>query len=537
LASAFGAAASATAEIKHTPPATTRLCLRADTVGGNQITASGAVPKIGAVHEQPNRWGYLARVAGGVLSLVVAAGAVAAIAIALGVGDREPLDLRFAGIAVEAKAAAKPAADPFAYSRARRAEFEREAALGSSHVIYEMSPGGVVASARRTEQFRDQIDSAAQAHGVDADLLEAIIFLESAGRPQVSAGPTPEAASGLAQILPETATDLLGMHVDLPASIALTDRIRKAKTERQAKRLLAERARIDDRFDPAKAIEGAARYLEIAGQRFGDPELAVESYHMGIGNLENVLRAFDPSPKRPLTYAQVYFESSPVRHRSAYEMLRSFGDESSEYLWKVLASEQILKRAREDPDGLQRTADLANNKSSLEEVFHPEDETEVFEDGGDIEDAIRRGELVPLPYRPALGWIPAHQMGELAPQLDEDPNLYRTLRPEALATLSYLAGIVKEVSGANKPLHVTSSTRSREYQDLLIASNPEATQEYSLHTTGWTFDILRDYQNDAQANAFQYALDRLSSLGLITYAFEPAAIHITVSNEGAKLIR
>jgi hypothetical protein len=330
---------------------------------------------------------------------------------------------------------------------------------------------------------------------------------------------------------------LLGMHVDLPASIALTKRIRTTKSEAQAKRLLAARARVDERFDPAKAIEGAARYLEIANQRFGDEELAVESYHMGIGNLEDVLRTFDPSPPRPLSYAQVYFESSPVRHRSAYELLRNFGDESSEYLWKVLASEQILRRARDDPEGLRRTAHLANSKSTLEEVFHPLDETQVFEDAGDIEDAIREGDLVALPYRPALGWIPSHQMGELAPELDQDPDLYRTLRPEALATLSYLAGIVKEISGADRPLHVNSGTRDQDYQDLLIATNPEATQEYSLHTTGWTFDIARKYHNDAQANAFQYALDHLRSLGLLDYAVEPAAIHVTVSNAGAKLIR
>jgi soluble lytic murein transglycosylase-like protein len=489
------------------------------------------------VHEKRNGRDFVARVAGAVLLMVAAAGAIAAIAIALGLGDREPLDLRFEGIAVEAKAAADPAADPFAYKLSQRAEFERRAALGASHVIYEMSPGGVVASAERTEAFHDQIDAAAQAHRVDPDLLEAVIFLESAGRPQVSAGPTPEAASGLAQILPETATALLGMHVDLPASIALTKKIRKAKSEAEAKRLLAERAAVDDRFDPDKAIDGAARYLEIAEQRFGDEQLAVESYHMGIGNLESVLHAFDPSPASPLTYAQVYFESSPNRHADAYDLLSGFGDESSDYLWKVLASERILRGAREDPEALQDTADLATAKSTLEEVFHPRDQTEVFESPGDIEAAIRSGDLVPLPNQPKLGWIPSNQMGELAPELDQDPNLYRTLRPEALATLGYLAGIVQNISGSSHPLHVSSSTRDQEYQDLLIASNPEATQEYSLHTTGWAFDILREYGSDAQANAVQYALDHLRALGLIDYAVEPAAIHITVSNEGEKLVR
>jgi soluble lytic murein transglycosylase-like protein len=489
------------------------------------------------VHEKRNGREFVARVAGAVLLMVAAAGAIAAIAIALGLGDREPLDLRFEGIAVEAKAKAEPAADPFAYDRSERAEFERRAALAASHVIYEMSPGGVVASAKRTDAFRDQIESAAQAHGLDPDLLEALIFLESAGRPQVSAGPTPEAASGLAQILPETATSLLGMQVDLPASIELTRKIRRAKSEAEAKRLLAQRAAIDDRFDPDKAIDGAAHYLEIAGQRFGDEQLAVESYHMGIGNLESVLGAFDPNPAKPLTYAQVYFESAPNRHADAYRLLSGFGDESSDYLWKVLASDRILREARDDPGALQDTADLATAKATLEEVFHPRDETEVFEDPGDIEAAIRAGDLVPLPYQPKLGWIPANQMGELAPQLDQDPNLYRTLRPEALATLSYLAGIVQNVSGSAHPLHVTSATRDQSYQDLLIGSNPEATTEYSLHTTGWTFDILRKYANDEQAQGFQYALDHLRALGLIDYATEPAAIHITVSNEAEKLVR
>src|SRR5436853_561000 len=83
-----------------------------------------------------------------------------------------------------------------------------------------------VASAERTDKFRAQIEDAAKAHGVDPDMLEAVIFLESAGRPDVIAGPTPESASGLAQIIPSTATDLLGMSVDLPQSIALTNRIK-----------------------------------------------------------------------------------------------------------------------------------------------------------------------------------------------------------------------------------------------------------------------------------------------------------------------
>jgi soluble lytic murein transglycosylase-like protein len=499
------------------------------------------------VHEQRSGRDFVARAIGGALLVVLPAGALAAIAIALGLGEREPLDLRVEGIAAEAKAAAEPKADPFAYAPEGRAEFERRAALGASHVIYELSPGGVLASAERTEAFRPEIEAAAAAHAVDPDLLEAIVFLESAGRPQISAGPTPEAASGLAQILPSTATDLLGMQVDLPESIELTKRIRRTDDPEKVDRLLAERARIDQRFDPKAALDGAARYLQIAGQRFGDPQLAAVSYHMGIGNLETVLREFADAPDSTpigeviaanrLTYAKVYFESSPDRHEGAYDLLRSFGDESADYFWKLLASEQILRRARDDPDGLRQTAELATAKATLEEVFHPEDDTEVFEDAEAIEDAIRNGDLVPLPDRPSLGWIPSKQIGELAGELDQDPALYRVLRPEALATLGYLAGIVQNLSGADRPLHVTSATRSQDYQDLLTATNPEATHEYSLHTTGWAFDIKREYESDAQAEAFQYALDHLSALALIDYAVEPGAIHVTVSDAGSELVK
>ncbi len=479
--------------------------------------------------------------------MVLAAGALAAGVLALGFGDREPLDLRIARIVAAAGAAARPGADPLAWREARGDEFEARAATGESHVLYAKSPGGVLASARRTAGWRDLIEEAAKRHGVDPDTLEGLIFLESAGRPQVMAGKTPEAASGLAQIIPSAAIDLLGMHVDLARSVALTEAIAKAKTSEQAKRLRRQRAAVDERFEPRAAIDGAATYLEIADRRFGDPDLAVVSYHMGIGNLESVIRAYAGDTAggpiaslvaaEGISYAQLYFDSGPDRHREAYGLLRGFGDESSDYLWKVRAAEGIMGRSRDDPDELERTAELATAKATLEELYHPEDETEVFEDPGDIEDAIRDGDIVPLPLSTTLGWIPDEQIGEFAQEVGESSALYRALRPEALATLTYMATQVGEISGEKAPLRVTSAVRDRSYQDLLVASNPEATSEYSLHTTGWTFDILREYASGRQAEAFQYELDRLRALAVIDYAVEPSAIHITVSDLGRELLR
>ncbi len=500
-----------------------------------------------AVPDQGRRRSFVASIVIATAGLVVAAVAVAALALALGLGERDPLGLEDLRIARDASAAAAPEIDPLAYSAGRREEFEQRAATGASHVIYEMSPGGVAASAERTAAYRPEIEAAAERHGVDPETLEAVIFLESAGRPWVSAGPTPEAASGLAQIIPSTATELLGMEVDLAASIALTERIASSDSPRETERLRAERAAIDERFDPRKAIEGAATYLEIAGERFGAEDLAVVSYHMGIGNLETVLRAYSGAGEQGpigelvaaerLTYARVFFESTPSSHPEAYELLTGFGDESSQYLWKVLASKRILELHRDDPERLAETAELATAKATLEEVFHPQPETDVFDDPGEISDALDDGELAAMPFEPGLGWVPDDSIGELAAELDQEPQLYRALRPEALATLSYLAGLVLLESNEPAPLEVTSAVRDRSYQELLVGVNPEATSEYSLHTTGWSFDIRRDYASRAQAAAFQHALDRLSALALIDYAVEPGAIHVTVSGLGEELVR
>ena len=46
-----------------------------------------------------------------------------------------------------------------------------------------------------------------------------------------------------------------------------------------------------------------------------------------------------------------------------------------------------------------------------------------------------------------------------------------------------------------------------------MQSNIQATAEYSLHTTGWAFDIRRDYESKKQARSFQFQLDRLRSIG------------------------
>ena len=486
-----------------------------------------------------------------VVALVGAALVAAVVGGVLSLGDDGPASVALAPVA-RAGTGAPGIADPLAWSPSREPELERRAALGVANVIYRLAPGGVIASARRTARWRGELESVARRAGVDPDTLEAVVFLESAGRPQVIAGPTPEAASGLGQILPSTATDLLGMRVKLPASIRLSREIARAVERGRAqrsRRLVRRRAGVDERFQPRAALAGAARYLRIAAERFGREDLAVVSYHMGIGNLESVIEAYvEPGDtsgpvgeivaREELSYAELYFNSSPLRNPNTSAILTGLGDESADYLWKVEASRSIMRAWRRDPRALAELARLHTAKASAEEVFHPESETEVYADPGEIAEARDEGELALLPDdRRALDFRLDPGLGELAGELDQaEPELYRALRPGALAALVYLAARVRSISGAERPLTVTSVVRDLSYQEALRAVNPEATQEYSLHTTGWSFDVLREYQSDAQARAFQFTFDRLRALAVIDYAVEPGAIHVTVSERAGELI-
>ena len=410
---------------------------------------------------------------------------------------------------------------------------ESRAAEGLSHVLYEKSPGGAVATAERTARWRDQVESAARESGSDPDLMEAIVFLESAGRPDAVAGTDVEAASGLTQILAGTATGFLGMSVDPEASRRLTARIRRAEAggdDVLARRLIAERRRVDDRFDPQKALEGSGRYLRTARETFGREELAVVSYHMGIGNLEDVLRSYagdeaeddaqiaDVVEDLDLDYARVFFDSAPDRHGRTWRFLYNLGDDSSTYLWRVLAAQRIMRLWRRDPDRVAELAELQSARPSGEEVMHPEKEADVFQDRGELEAAVQRGELRTLPGDPARNGVQPERPGQ-------------ALRPAALALAAWMGERVRSISDGDAPLTITRTADDRASEQRLPRRERHAQGGYSLHTTGFAFDVLREYPDPGQADAFQFALDRLQALNLIAWARLGDVIHITVSSE------
>jgi hypothetical protein len=96
--------------------------------------------------------------------------------------------------------------------------------------------------------------------------------------------------------------------------------------------------------------------------------------------------------------------------------------------------------------------------------------------------------------------------------------------------LLFIGTRVQQLSHARRPLILTSAVRDEKYQRLLMNVNANAARTYSIHTTGYAFDIARTYSSPRQAAAFQYVLDRLVALHAIAYIREAAAVHIAVAS-------
>ena len=416
-------------------------------------------------------------------------------------------------------------ADPLTWRPERQEDFEARAARGVSHVLYEKSPGGAVATAQRVARFRKLVEEVAGRHELDADVLEAMVFLESAGRPDARASDDLQGAVGLTQILAETGQNLLRMRIDVAASERLTrgiDRGSKVAARRAARR------RVDERFDPRKALEATARYLTFAKRQLGRDDLAVASYHSGVGNLQRALRAYG---EQDIPYAQLYFDSTPLRHEEAHAVLASLGDDSSTYLWRVYAAREMLRVWRHEPAELAALAALHARQGSAEEVLHPRDATPAFSGPDALDAALGDGALVALdPQRLRCAGL---RVGSRVGAGSDRPARYRALRPEALALLLYLGAGVREIAGDEAVLRVTGAARDTRYAPR--GTHGVAPGAFDLHATGWSFDIARDYASRKQALAFQFWLDRLQALNLIAWVREPAAIHVTVSERASRL--
>ena len=381
---------------------------------------------------------------------------------------------------------------------------ERDAAVGMSRSFFD---GAVFTTAARLAQWRPQVVRAAHAAGVDPNVLEAIVWVESSGRADV----TNRSAAGLTQLDPWVARSM-GLHVDVHRAAVLTRRIARSWHTAHTRQLRHWRARYDERFAPAKELRATAAYLAHARAVLGRDDLAVQAYHVGIAKLRGTRTS----------YAELYFHSARV----------------DDYALEVLAAERIMHLYRANRAALAFEAQQQARKNSSEEYLHPLSRTHRFATPGSILRAELHHTLRMIPVQTSSTHILiGGALGGEARNLGRSRRLYRALRPAAADVLLYIGKRVHELSGARKPLILTSAVRDLRYQRVLTHVNANAARSYSLHTTGYAFDIARSYAGNRQARAFQYVLDRLTAANAIAYIREAGAIHIAVASDASAKLR
>ena len=153
---------------------------------------------------------------------------------------------------------------------------------------------------------------------------------------------------------------------------------------------------MDERFDPRKSLAATGRYLKLAMDEFGREDLAVVSYHMGIGNLQDVLGAYGDDDA---SYTQVFFDSAPNNHPRAYRLLMRLGDDSKTYLWRVLASHEVMRLYRDDRARLERLAALQESRPVRRTGAAPARPDEGLRDQGRPQGRLPRRRAAAVPGR------------------------------------------------------------------------------------------------------------------------------------------
>jgi soluble lytic murein transglycosylase-like protein len=375
---------------------------------------------------------------------------------------------------------------------------------------------------------------------------EADLLLESGGDPNARSIAN---AVGVAQFLASTGRRA-GLRVDTARSDALSRRIAAvekslewlaaapagwaraprpgaspwprerwlAQRRAEHRSLLAQRRRVDERFDPAKAIRVQTRYLLRLTRRYGGVDWALQAYHGGEGGVSRTVGlhtgtrgnlASRAGGLGALPYAELYRRVTPTGSPAAFSYLYGRSDDHRYYWWKVRMAERALDLYRRDPAEFERQWQALRPGLPTDSVYYGEPEPHSFADRAALAAGYREGVLVRLPPVAARLGVRPREVAALDPASE---TLHQGLRPEAMGALLRVARLYRE-NGGRSPLVVSALVQSAAYRAAFRRRHPEKPRpgmppQPDFHATGWCFDLAPPL-DPWDRKVLQWALSRL----------------------------
>ncbi|MDP4001306.1 MAG: transglycosylase SLT domain-containing protein [bacterium] len=302
----------------------------------------------------------------------------------------------------------------------------------------------------------------------------------------------------------------------------------------------------DERLNPAKAIPAAAERIASRVRTFGRLDLAVAEYHMGSGNLYEVIRHFTGVRvngrnaasvvlARALTYPRIYFTTTPINHPSTYRFLHGLDDASATYWFRVLAAVDVLRFSRENPAAFFRLVlDTYTNKTDRNKkassrmwyLYGPRDITAMtIADQAELQEAWNN-RIVMAFNNPEWFGFGLRLAGE-SPIAEAEHDsaikpLYYGSEKATIGALIYVATETRSLMGEQRfqAFETNSLVRDAAYQTRLIRSNGNAVTELPTHVMAKAFDIPIKTMNQLYLDCLLMILRDLERKGLITFVRE-----------------
>jgi hypothetical protein len=321
-----------------------------------------------------------------------------------------------------------------------------------------------------------------------------------------------------------------GLTIELGESKRLRRKMHSLPSDSPVRLLVkAKLMKVDERFDPQKAMPATGRYLVWLRNRYGgDLETAIAGYHMGPGNLDRIWGLFLQGNKQhafggsigesiqrdQLTWTTLLNEVSPGSHPKTFEKLKLLQDDSPSYRDRVGAAALLLQAYVEDRAKYNAYIERFDHQHTgrlwgiaLEREWYGDQSP--YRDWQDMRTALDAGTLVPVNLE-KFGVILDKGIG--AEASSEVRPLFQTTSRSMVGLLAYIGSSYHQ-EGGGSPLKLNSLTRSAIYQARVGHS------AFSSHECGVAADIAVPHTRKEKW-VLEYVLCTLRMRGDIGFILE-----------------